>query len=119
MNTTPMLDLLDEQRAYPRASVDVAAQLQHPGGPQLARVRDLSLGGLGALVEDPPGIGSLVNVALEMDGLGRIDAIAIVVRVADTVGLRFAGLSAEELFALQTYLSHRPGPRLIPDTSVS
>jgi hypothetical protein len=108
MDATSTRDLWSEQRAYPRASVDVPVQLQHPAGPQLARMRDLSLGGMGALVEEPPGLGSMINVALELGDLGRIDAMAVVVRVADIVGLRFAGLSAEELFALQSYLNRKP-----------
>jgi len=115
MGNTSVREMWDEQRDEPRASVDFPVQLRTPAGPQLARARDLSVGGIGAVAGAPPGLGSTVNVALEAEGLGRIETKAMVVRLGDTMGLRFTALSAEEVYALETYLSRRVGPRPIPE----
>jgi hypothetical protein len=115
MGTTSAREMWDEQRDDPRASVDFQVQLRTAAGPQLGRARDLSVGGIGAIAGAPPGLGSMVNVVLEAERLGRIDTKAIVVRLGDTMGLRFTALSAEQAYALETYLNRMVGPRPIPE----
>ncbi len=103
-----------EQRAHPRVSLRHTVQLQHPGGPQLAELVDLSLGGSAVSVSDPPPEGIPVNVAIEFEGLGRLDIPAYVLRTGPVVGLRFARLSPNDLHALHTLIdSHQSAQRTL------
>ena len=106
-DATPSLSSWREHRSFARAPLHMAVQLQHAAGPQLGRIRDLSLGGLGAEVEDPPPPGSHVNVALELGELGRLDLVSVVKRIDDVVGLQFDGLSGDELTALRMFLGRQ------------
>lgn len=94
-----------EQRGLPRETVDTRAQLQRATGPQLARVRDLSLGGCGVAVEVPPSTGAEVKVTLDLGDLGKIDAVCEVVRVSEVTALRFTQLSLAAMGTLAVYLS--------------
>ena len=94
-----------DRRVYARLPVVQVVQLQHPTGPQLASSKDLSLGGIGVVVEEPLPLGALVNVAFDLGTEGRLDVMSVVMRVGPTVGLRFGGLTPLEGLALQAFLA--------------
>jgi hypothetical protein len=99
----------NDRRTHRRTPIADLIQLQHPAGPQLAEMIDLSSAGVGVIVDDPPANGTQVNVALDLGELGRLDALAVTVRNGPVVGLRFVGLSAKEYLRLSMFLSrHRP-----------
>jgi hypothetical protein len=95
----------NDRRTHRRTPIVKLVQLQHPGGPQLAETVDLSPGGMGVRVTDPPPSGSQVNIALELEDGGRVDALAMTVRVGPVVGLKFIGLSPEEYLNLNIFLT--------------
>jgi len=96
-----------ERRVNVRVPLVQVVQLQHPAGPQLASARDLSMSGIGVLVDEPPSRGTLVNVALDLGPEGRLDVLSVVVRVGPTVGLRFTDLTPSESLTLQHFLARR------------
>jgi hypothetical protein len=100
-----------DKRVHRRMPVVRPVQLQHSAGPQPGLLMDLSASGAGVKVEDPPAPGTKVNLAIELEDLGRLDALSMVVRVGPVVGLQFIGLSPEEYLLLRTFLV-RQAPRV-------
>jgi hypothetical protein len=97
---------LPARRHAARAGVELPVALGEPG--RRMRTTDVSLGGLGVRVDDPPPVGAALPFALELPAAPPIRGTARVLRVAEGVaGLEFAAIAPTDRSRLAAFLIAR------------
>jgi hypothetical protein len=97
--------VIDRRRASTRDSVNLAASIRGFGHATPSRICNLSLGGAFLRQREPFFVGQRVRLTFELPGWGLLDATALVRWWnQDGAGVKFEGLRAGEIWALNQYL---------------
>lgn len=98
---------MSDHRLHQRVEKSLQLVLVHAGREHTVVSRNLSMGGVFVIMDDPPPIGTKVTVRLLLPSLKEESSIACTVRWLgdDGAGLRFDGLRAIEVWALNKVLT--------------
>jgi hypothetical protein len=100
------------QRAHRRHEVTLPVEIEYQGRWIACLTRNVSLGGMFIACPEALPFGETVRLRFALEPLGRpvvTEAIVRWVDLAEGIGVQFAGLRAQEVWALQKLLAHRAG----------